>query len=111
MSRNAALNPKSLCEEFARLKGYGLRLCGVSGSAYHYGRLWYVRIRYGKYSLKYFDGARMRTQEKAWEALAEQLCDPDRWFNPHNFKGWSHFGKCSSFEELALKMTVAGGMK
>ena len=51
------LNPlhdaKSLCEEFARLKRYKLKIYTVPIG---YRRLYFVRIRYGKYSLKYFDG-------------------------------------------------------
>ena len=44
---------KSLCEEFARLKRYKLKIYTVPIG---YRRLYFVRIRYGKYSLKYFDG-------------------------------------------------------
>lgn len=44
---------KSLCEEFARLKGYTLKIYTVPIG---YRRLYFARIRYGKYSLKYFDG-------------------------------------------------------
>lgn len=99
---------KSLCEEFARLKGYTLKMRTVSLGGRH-GRLYFVRIRYGKYCLKYFDGPGAWTRNDAYEGLAERLCDPDRWFNPCNFRGWSHFGKCSCPEELAMRMAIYGG--
>lgn len=45
---------KSLCEEFARLKRYTLKMYTVPIG--YSRRLYFIRIRYGKYSLKYFDG-------------------------------------------------------
>lgn len=97
---------KSLCEEFARIKGFKLKLIRLPSSD-----KWFVRIRYGKYCLKYFDSLRQRCEKKAWEVFAEQLCNPDMWFNPRNFKGWSHFGKCSCTEELAMRMAIYGDSK
>lgn len=96
---------KSLCEEFARLKGYTLKM---HTAVLRRGRLYFVRIRYGKYCLKYFDGPCEWTRADAYAGLARRLCDPDRWFNPRNFKGWSHFGKCSCMEELAMRMAIYG---
>lgn len=101
---------KSLCEEFARLKRYTLKMCTTSPGRKR-GRLYFVRIRYGKYCLKYFDGPCAWTRNDAYAGLAERLCDPDKWFNPHNFKGWSHFGKCSCIEELAMRMAIYGDIK
>lgn len=99
---------KSLCEEFARIKGYTLKTQIIRSRR---GSLYFVRIRYGKYCLKYFDGPCAWTRDDAYAGLAERLCDPDRWFDPHNFKGWSHFGKCSCTEELAMRMAIYGGLK
>ena len=97
---------KSLCEEFARLKGYRIRLVKEA-----FRDRWFVRIKYGDYNLKFFDGPHADSPDGAWKYFATQLCDPDRWFNPHNFKGWSHFGKCSCTEELAMRMAIYGGIK
>lgn len=94
---------KSLCEEFARIRGFKLKLIKTPWSDN-----WFVRIRYGKYSLKYFDGLGRWCEKEAWEVFAEQLCNPDLWFNSHNFKGWSHFGKCSCPEELSMRMAIYG---
>ena len=94
---------KSLCEEFARIKGYRIRL--VKEAFYE---KWFVRLKYGDYNLKFFDGPHACSPDQAWEFFAEQLCDPDRWFNSHNFKGWSHFGKCSCPEELSMRMAIYG---
>ena len=96
------LSAKSLCEEFARLKGFTLKL--VKRPWYN---LWYVRLRYGRYCMKYIDGAESRSPGMAYRSLAEKLCNPEL-CNPCGFNGWSHFGKCSSLEELALKMAVSG---
>ena len=95
---------KSLCEEFARLKGYRLRLV-----KYAWHDHWFVRLKYGDYNLKYFDGPCALTKEGAYELFAEWLCDPDEHFDPGNFKGWSHFGKCSCPAELGLRMAAFGG--
>lgn len=97
---------KSLCEEFAQLKGYKVKLVKKS-----YSDQWFIRIKYGKYNLKFFDGVCADSPSCAWKYFAAQLCDPDRWFNPHNFKGWSHFGKCSCIEELAMRMAIYGNVK
>ena len=97
---------KSLCEEFARIKGFKLKLIRLPSSG-----KWFVRIRYGKYCLKYFDSLRQRCEKRAWEVFAEQLCNHDMWFNPRNFKGWSHFGKCACTEELAMRMAIYGDSK
>lgn len=100
------LDAKALCEEFARIKGYQVKLVKKP-----YLGQWFVRIKYGKYNLKFFDGACADSPGRAWKYFATQLCDPDRWFNPHNFKGWSHFGKCSCAEELAMRMAIYGDIK
>ena len=59
----------------------------------------------------YFDGLGQQCEKKAWDVFAEQLCNPDMWFDPHNFKGWSHFGKCSCPEELAMRIAIYGDVK
>jgi len=97
---------KSLCEEFARLRDYKVKLVKKP-----YCDSWFVRIKYGKYNLKFFDGAHADSPGRAWRYFAQQLCDPDRYFDPHNFKGWSHFGKCSCPEELAMRMAIYGNIK
>ena len=102
---NPVYDAKALCEEFARLKGYTLKLLSADR---RFGRIYFVRIRYGKYCLKYFDGPWALARSDAYEGMAEWLCDPDRWFIPGNFRGWSHFGKCSCVEELAMRMAIYG---
>lgn len=68
-----------------------------------------MRIRYGRYCLKFFDSLPGDSPESAYSIMARMLCDPDRWFNPHGFRGWSHFGPAGSVEELAFKMAALGG--
>lgn len=97
---------KSLCKEFARLKGYHVRLVKEA-----FRDRWFIRLKYGDYNLKFFDGACADSPGRAWKYFAVQLCDPDRYFDPHNFKGWSHFGKCSCPEELAMRMAIYGNIK
>ena len=104
---DALRDDRALCEEFARLKGYKLKVRSVSRRGRN-AKMYFVRIRYGKYCLKYFDGPYAHTPEGAYAGLAGRLCDPDRWFDPCNFRGWSHFGKCSCTEELAVRMAVYG---
>lgn len=99
---------KSLCEEFARLKGFKISLRRSPPAV---APLYFVRIRYGKYCLKYVDGMYGDTPEAAYANMVTMLCSPDDWFNAGNFKGWSHFGKCSCPEELAVRMAVYGGAK
>ena len=47
------LDAKALCEEFARLKGYRVRLVKEA-----FCEKWFVRLKYGDYNLKFFDGPR-----------------------------------------------------
>ena len=96
-------DPRRVCEEFARLKGYRLELVKVP-----WKDRWFVRMRYGKYCLKYFDGWESSTRDGAYDNLARMLCTPDLFFNPYNFKGWSHFGTCSGLAELAMRMAIYG---
>ena len=96
---------KWICEEFARLKGYRLKLMKIP-----WADRWYVRIRYGRYCLKYFDGTEADSPAGAYDFMAKQLCDPDEYFDPCNFKGWSHFGRCSGEAELVMKIAIAGGV-
>lgn len=98
------LDAKALCEEFARLKGYGIRLVKEA-----FCEKWFVRLKYGDYNLKFFDGPRACSPGQAWAYFATQLCNPDRYFDPGGFKGWSHFGRCSCPAELWLKMAACGG--
>jgi hypothetical protein len=103
LNRESFSDAKVLCEEFARLKGYTVKLVKEP-----WRRFWLVRLRYGRYSLKFFDGPLRPSPKKAYEAFAERLCDPDRWFFPGKFNGWSHFGQCSGLAELAMKMAIYG---
>ena len=101
---NDEFDAEELCREFARLKGYRIRL--VKEAFYEE---WFIRIKYGDYNLKFFDGPHAYSPDGAWAYFAEWLCDPDEHFNPGNFKGWSHFGRCSCPAELGLRMAAFGG--
>ena len=56
---------KKLVEAFCKLKNYKVRFVKEPESfRTHCG--FFIRIRYGKYSLKYFDTKPQPTQEAAW---------------------------------------------
>ena len=111
-TRNSGFSERDLCEGFADTFGYRLKLKTLTLSHSASGRVssraYYIRLRYGKYSLKFFDGPLESSEKKAWKSMAKCLCDPDKYFYPGNFRGWRHFGKLSSMSELALRIAATG---
>lgn len=112
MSEFRDTDPKEaeeLVRRFAKARGYGVRVIEERGLRHLNMPSYVVRVRFGKYSLKYLDfgGARCLDPGKAWAvALAVIASDTA---NPGPFKGWRTLGRCSSSEEFAVRLAAEEG--